>query len=115
MNIYNQPLNLCSKDPLTGYDRTGYCTTNKYDEGTHVVCAIVTLDFLRYTYSKGNDLITKRKGFPGLKPGDKWCLCALRWLESYKAGYAPLIDLKATNKKALDFINLKLLSSYEMK
>ncbi len=92
----------------------GYCTTDEYDRGSHVVCAIITEDFLRYTYMQGNDLITPRRGFVGLKPGDRWCLCALRWLEAYYAGVAPYIDLNSTSEKALQYIDGKILKKFSI-
>ena len=112
MNIYNEAISLCGNNPKTGFLRTGYCTTNQHDQGTHTVCAIVTKEFLVFTYKKGNDLITPRTNFPGLKPGDRWCLCALRWLEAYKAGVAPYIDLKATDIHTLKYINKEILKKY---
>ena len=86
MNVFGNDLKICGRNPLTGYTRTGYCSLDKYDSGTHIVCAIVTKDFLNFTYKKGNDLTTPRNGFPGLKPGDRWCLCVLRWIEAYNKG-----------------------------
>lgn len=105
-SILNEPIKLCSLNPLTGYKRDGYCTNIEGDSGTHVVCAKVTDNFLQFTKGKGNDLITPRNGFPGLKSGDKWCLCALRWEEARKAGAAPPVDLYSTDKSALKFNNL---------
>ena len=98
----------------TGYFRTGFCTTGPTDTGTHVVCSRVTTDFLEYSKTQGNDLITPspESGFPGLKEGDRWCLCAYRWLEAYKAGKAPPVILKSTNKAVLKIVPLKLLKGY---
>ncbi len=117
LNVYNKPLQSCCTDPMTGYYRNGFCQTGGDDRGTHVVCAIMTEEFLTYTKSRGNDLSTPIPvyNFPGLKPGDGWCLCILRWLEAEKAGVAPKINLKATNKKALEYTTLQLLEQYEAK
>lgn len=114
LNVYGEPLIGCCTDPMTGYFRDGFCRTMAQDTGTHVVCAVITEAFLVYTKSKGNDLSTPipQWNFPGLKPGDKWCLCISRWLEAEKAGVAPKIDLKATNNKALEFTTLELLEAY---
>ncbi|WP_299519082.1 DUF2237 domain-containing protein [Winogradskyella sp.] len=114
LNVYGQPLIACCTDPMTGYFRDGFCRTMPQDTGTHVVCAKVTDEFLNYTKLKGNDLSTPipQWQFPGLKAGDKWCLCMSRWLEAEKAGFAPKIDLKATHIKALEFARLELLEAY---
>lgn len=106
-SILNEPINLCSLNPITGYNRDGYCTNIDGDQGTHVICAKVTDNFLHFTKEKGNNLISPQNGFPGLKSGDKWCLCALRWEEARKAGVAPPVDLYATDKSALKFNNLR--------
>ena len=111
MNINNEPLQVCGKNPMTGFFRKGYCTTDESDVGTHTVCAKVTNDFLEYTKAQGNDLITPRGTFPGLKDGDNWCLCALRWKEAKKAGRAPPVILNATHEKTLKFINEEELKS----
>ena len=105
-NILNKPIKLCSLNPVTGYNRDGYCTNIDGDYGTHVVCSQVTDKFLEFTKTQGNDLITPHGEFPGLKSGDKWCLCARRWKEAYKAGVAPPVDIHATDKSALNFNNL---------
>ena len=104
-------LQLCSKSPLTGFRRDGFCSTDHNDKGLHLVAAIMTKEFLDFTKSKGNDLSSPNKifGFPGLIPGDRWCLCALRWMEAYESGCAPPVVLEATNEKALDIIDLELL------
>lgn len=112
-NVLGKKLKLCNSNPLTGYLRNGYCQANKNDQGTHIVCAILTKEFLNFTYKKGNDLITPRNGFPGLKPGDKWCLCVLRWLEAYNNGVAPFIDLECTNKNILEYIPFNILLQYK--
>lgn len=102
-------------DPVTGYFRDGLCRTMAMDSGTHVVCALVTEEFLTYTKSKGNDLSTPipQWQFPGLKPGDRWCLCISRWLEAVDAGVAPSIILEATHRKALEYVSLQMLKRYE--
>ena len=100
-NVLGSQLEVCSLDPLTGWFRDGYCRTNHHDHGVHVVCATMTEDFLAFTKSRGNDLSTRRGGFPGLRPGDGWCLCAARWREAMNAGAAPLVNLQATHVKVL--------------
>jgi len=110
-NVLGKKLIKCSDSPVTGFNRTGYCTTDALDNGTHVVCATVTKKFLDYTKSKGNDLSTPKPQyqFPGLVPGNKWCLCALRWNEANAAGVAPLVHLESTDKKVLEFVSLDSL------
>jgi uncharacterized protein (DUF2237 family) len=112
-NVLGTDLTLASTDPLTGYFRTGFCETDASDRGVHVVAAVVTDAFLKYSLSKGNDLISPYvpSGFPGLKPGDVWCLCALRWKEALKAGVAPPVILEATNRKALEFVSMEELKA----
>ncbi len=114
LNVLGTSLESCCNDPLTGYWRDGYCRTASEDRGTHVVCALMTQEFLDDTKSRGNDLSTTiaAYNFPGLKPGDKWCLCILRWLEAEKAGVAPLINLKSTDGAALKYTTLELLEKY---
>jgi uncharacterized protein len=113
-NVLGDVLELCSHEPLTGYFRDGFCNTGESDTGTHVVAAIITQEFLDFTKARGNDLQTPipAYGFPGLKPGDRWCLCATRWLEAERAGIAPQVDLKATHEKALSLIDLETLQKY---
>jgi uncharacterized protein (DUF2237 family) len=105
-NIFGENLKCCCKKPLTGFYRDGFCRTNAEDNGKHVVCAIVTAEFLQFSKSRGNDLSTPRPeySFPGLQPGDKWCLCALRWKEAFEAGFAPKVVLEATDERALNYI-----------
>ena len=105
-SILNKDLKVCSKEPLTGYARDGYCRNRPDDSGTHVVCAKMTDEFLEFTKSKGNNLSTPTSNFPGLKEGDKWCVCAHRWDEANKANKAPSVDLEATDKSALKFNTL---------
>ncbi|MGV6832194.1 MAG: DUF2237 family protein [bacterium] len=115
-NVYGEPLIGCCTDPMTGYFRDGYCRTMPQDTGTHVVCAQVSAEFLDFTRLRGNDLSTPipQWKFPGLKPGDKWCLCISRWLEAEKAGVAPKIELKATHEIALAYTTLELLERYAL-
>lgn len=107
-NIFGEPLQPCCSNPLTGYFRDGFCRTDTSDQGSHTVCVIVTEEFLDFSKNKGNDLTTPvpMYDFPGLKPGDKWCLCALRWEEAFEAGAAPKVLLEATNEKTLEYINI---------
>jgi len=119
-NIYEEDLAVCSTDPMTGYYRNGKCSTGRTDRGTHTVCAQMTEEFLQYSKSMGNDLITPhpRWRFPGLKPGDKWCLCALRWREARDAkigDVAPPVVLDATNKMTLRYVPETDLDSHELK
>jgi uncharacterized protein (DUF2237 family) len=116
LNVLGTPLQACSFAPLTGYFRDGCCNTNAQDQGTHVVCAKVTAEFLAYSLSKGNDLVTPRPEgrFAGLKPGDKWCLCALRWTEALQAGVAPPVHLESTHAKALAIIPLEVLRQHAL-
>ena len=113
-NVLGEELQACCFEPMTGYLRNGYCQTLAQDTGTHVVCALMTEDFLSFTKKRGNDLTTPipHWQFPGLKPGDKWCLCISRWLEAEQAGVAPSVMLQATHIKALEFTSLELLQQY---
>ncbi len=115
LNVFGDPIISCCNDPLTGYFRDGFCNTASSDHGTHIVCAVMTEDFLRFTKSRGNDLTTPMPHwkFPGLVPGDKWCLCISRWMEAEKKGKAPLVVLEATHSKALQFVSLETLKKYE--
>ena len=116
-NILGTELQLCCTDPMTGFFRDGYCHTNHLDRGTHVVCAIVTDAFLQFTKSRGNDLSTPRSDyqFPGLKPGDGWCLCVLRWKEAYEAGVAPEVVLEATHENSLKVVTMEELIAHANK
>ncbi len=113
LNVLEEPLELCSLAPRTGFTRTGNCETGPQDIGSHTVCARVTREFLDYSRERGNDLVTPvpEHGFPGLKPGDRWCLCAARWREALIAGCAPHVVLTATHRKALDVVSLSDLKS----
>jgi uncharacterized protein (DUF2237 family) len=110
-NVLGGPLAACSFDPLTGFFRDGCCHTRADDTGSHVVCARVTVGFLNFQMERGNDLITPRPEarFPGLKPGDRWCVCALRWREAYEAGCAPPVVLDSTHAKALEYVLIEWL------
>jgi hypothetical protein len=116
LNVLGEPLDACSTRPLTGFTRSGACETGPEDLGCHTVCAQVTAEFLEYSRSRGNDLITPlpEHDFPGLKPGDRWCLCAGRWLEANKAGVAPKVLLRATHARTLDTIDLDLLKTHAL-
>lgn len=113
-NVLGTELMACSYDPLTGYFRDGCCQTDADDAGSHLVCARVTADFLAFSLSVGNDLSTPRPEyrFAGLQPGDRWCLCALRWREALEAGVAPPVVLEATHESALQFVTLESLQRH---
>ena len=116
LNVLGEPLSDCSLNPMTGFFRDGCCSTGPQDLGRHVVCAQVTAEFLEFSKSRGNDLVTPRPqlGFGGLKPGDRWCLCAERWKEALKAGVAPPIALRATHRAALDHVDLADLKRHAL-
>jgi hypothetical protein len=113
-NVFGQPLVPCSFAPLTGYFRDGCCRTTADDSGTHVVCALMTDAFLEFSLDQGNDLVSAvpEWNFPGLVAGDKWCLCALRWLQAWEAGVAPPVVLESTSFHALDLIPLDVLKAH---
>jgi uncharacterized protein (DUF2237 family) len=113
-NVLGGPVQPCSDRPLTGFYRDGCCNTGDDDLGMHVACVKVTREFLEFSLSRGNDLITPHPefGFPGLKPGDKWCLCAARWSEALNAGIAPQIVLAATHEAMLEYAPLAELKKY---
>jgi len=108
LNVLGEPLALCSENPLTGFYRDGCCNTESGDIGSHTVCTRVTAEFLKFSRTMGNDLSTPRAefGFPGLRPGDQWCLCASRWQEALKAGAAPKVVLQATHAASLRIVKL---------
>lgn len=114
LNVLGGALSLCSLEPLTGWQRDGCCNTDASDRGLHVVCAVVTAEFLAFSQHAGNDLSTPRPeyGFPGLVPGDRWCLCAARWEEARIAGFAPEVVLEATHAKALEITALGHLQAH---
>lgn len=113
-NVLGETLASCSHNPLTGFFRDGCCNTGPMDQGMHTVCVTVTAEFLQYSFNRGNDLITPRPEFrfPGLKPGDKWCLCASRWEEARQMGVAPPVDLNATHHKTLSIIDIAHLKAH---
>ncbi len=115
-NVLGDGLEDCSHDPVTGFYRDGCCSTGAEDIGRHVVCAEVTAEFLAFSKSKGNDLSTPRPefDFPGLKPGDRWCLCAERWKEALAAGAAPRVALRATHLSALEILDLADLKRHAL-
>tara|TARA_B100000809_G_scaffold143765_1_gene141325 strand:+ start:1609 stop:1983 length:375 start_codon:yes stop_codon:yes gene_type:complete len=110
-NIFGQPLITCGTSPLTGYFRDGCCNTDDTDQGVHTVCIVATEEFLTFSKSVGNDLSTPlpQYSFPGVKVGDKWCLCALRFKEAYENNAAPKVILEATNEKTLDLVSMDVL------
>lgn len=112
-NILGTDLKCCGTKPMTGYFRDGFCRTTETDRGRHVVACIVNEKFLHFTRQMGNDLSSPNPmyNFPGLNPGDKWCVCALRWKEAFDAGCAPEVILEATHEKSLDYVNLDDLIS----
>ena len=114
VNVFDEPLLSCNERPLTGFFRDGCCNTSNQDVGSHTVCVQVTAEFLQFTRSKGNDLSTPRPGldFPGLQPGDRWCLCAARWAEAYQNDAAPRVYLRSTHKRALETVPLAILRSH---
>jgi uncharacterized protein len=113
-NVLGEPLEPCSEDPLTGFTRSGKCETGPVDVGSHTVCARVTKEFLELSRDRGNDLVTPQPeyGFPGLNPGDRWCICAARWKEAFDAGAAPRVVLRATHERALDILSLAELKAH---
>jgi hypothetical protein len=113
-NVLGTALLACSYDPLTGFFRDGCCHTREDDTGSHVICARVTAEFLAFSMQRGNDLSTPRPEwrFPGLRPGDRWCLCALRWKEALAAGCAPPVVLESCHARALDFVTLDDLKAH---
>jgi uncharacterized protein (DUF2237 family) len=116
-NIFGEKLITCSNSPLTGFFRNGCCDTDNSDLGMHTVCVIVSEEFLLFSKSKGNDLSTSvpEFGFTGLKAGDKWCLCALRWKEAFLNNLAPKVIMEATNEKTLDVIKIEDLIKHSYK
>lgn len=110
-NVFGEPLQMCCTKPMTGYFRDGLCRTISEDRGTHTVCAIMTNDFLVFSATQGNDLVKPMPDyeFPGLKEGDKWCLCVNRWIEAEKEGKAPKVILEATHEKTLEYITIDTL------
>jgi len=114
LNVFGEPLAPCSMKPMTGFYRDGCCRTGVDDVGLHVVCVEVTREFLEFSRARGNDLSTPAKafGFPGLRPGDRWCLCGPRWKEAYDAGMAPRVVLAATHQSMLQIVDLSILKGF---
>ena len=114
LNVLGESLEACSTDPMTGFFRDGHCNTCDADGGSHTVCAVMTAEFLAYSKYVGNDLSTPRLefGFPGLNPGDKWCLCASRFLQAHDEGCAPKVYLGATHGRALEIVPLRILEEH---
>ena len=115
-NIFDEPLDECCSNPITGFYRDGFCHTDNLDRGIHVVCAEMSEEFLNFSKSRGNDLSTPRAeyNFPGLKSGDHWCICAERWKEAFDCGKAPKLFLKKSNKKALTIIKIEILKKFSL-
>jgi len=116
LNVLGEPLKPCSTQPMTGFFRDGCCNTSDEDLGRHVVCVRVTREFLEFSVSRGNDLVTPMPGygFPGLRPGDQWCLCAARWQEAFEAGVAPRVVLASTHATALQVCRLADLKKHAL-
>lgn len=116
-NVLGTALQICSIDPVTGFTRTGCCETGIEDIGSHTVCAQMTEEFLAFSLSRGNDLSTPRPeyGFEGLQPGDRWCLCASRWLEASEEGFAPPVILEACHEKCLEIVSLADLKYHALR
>ena len=116
LNVLGTALVPCSYDPLTGYYRDGCCNTDKHDHGSHVICAKVTQPFLEFSLARGNDLVTPKPEyrFAGLKAGDRWCLCALRWKEALDAGVAPPVVLESTHVKVIEFVTMEQVMAHQI-
>jgi len=113
-NVLGEELKCCCRQPMTGFYRDGYCRTGPGDFGLHTVCAVMTEEFLQFSYARGNDLVTPmpESDFPGLEPGDRWCLCVERWQEALEANVAPPVVLSATHASAVEFVTLEDLRSH---
>lgn len=114
LNVFEEPLQACCFEPRTGWYRDGYCHTDDDDMGVHTVCVVVTEEFLSFSKAAGNDLSTPNPWFQGLKPGDKWCLCAERWQEAFEAGCAPKVFMDATHIRTLDIIEYSDLEKHSL-
>jgi len=114
INVFGKELEMCCEDPETGFFRNGMCDTCREDQGVHTVCILATEDFLKFSKSVGNDLSTPHPEFefPGIKPGDRWCLCALRWQEAYEQGKAPPVFLESTHENTLKLVDFNLLQKF---
>ncbi len=113
-NILGQPLEICSGQPVTGFFRSGCCETSEDDLGSHTVCAQMTAEFLAFSKARGNDLSTARPGFVGLRPGDRWCMCAARWAEAHAAGVAPPVILAATHEAVTTIVERTSLLAHAL-
>ncbi len=116
LNVLGEPLEVCSLTPMSGFYRDGCCNTGREDIGSHTVCAVMTAEFLDFSKRAGNDLSTPVPGlgFPGLRPGDRWCLCAPRWQEALEAGQAPRVVLRASHREALSYCSLADLKRFSV-
>ncbi|WP_428102342.1 DUF2237 family protein [Candidatus Rariloculus sp.] len=116
VNVFGEVIETCCDNPATGFFRDGCCNTSDQDVGSHTVCIQVSRDFLEFSRSRGNDLSTPMPDFefPGLRPGDRWCLCAARWLEAHAAGMAPRVVLKGTHRRALEIVPLRILREFSV-
>ncbi|GAA4815762.1 hypothetical protein GCM10011365_01660 [Marinicella pacifica] len=116
LNVYGEPLEICGTDPLTGFFRDGCCNTSQEDMGIHTVCVQLTDEFLQFSKLQGNDLTTPNPefDFPGLKAGDRWCLCATRWLHAYKAGKAPKVYTRSTHFRTMEVVDIKILKEFAL-
>jgi len=114
INVFGKPLETCCNDPKTGFFRNGLCDTCKEDQGVHTVCILATKKFLEFSKASGNDLSTPHPElqFPGVKPGDRWCLCAIRWKQAYDSGMAPPVFLESTHIETLKLVELNMLQQY---
>jgi len=114
VNVFGERLESCGEDPMTGFFRDGCCNTSDQDRGSHTVCVELTREFLEFSRSRGNDLMTPMPafGFPGLRAGQRWCLCASRWLEAQEAGKAPRVYLRRTHRRALDVVPMDVLRRF---
>ena len=115
LNVLGTPLESCCFDPMTGWYRDGHCRTDESDRGLHLICAQVTEEFLEFSRCQGNDLVTPRGSFPGLQPGDSWCLCVSRWQEALVEGVAPPVRLESTHIKALNYLSIEVLRQHAIK
>ena len=116
LNVYGEPLAPCSTDPMTGFFRDGCCNTSPEDMGNHTVCVQLTDEFLQFSKQQGNDLSTPNPqfDFPGLQAGDRWCLCATRWLQAYKAGKAPKVYTRSTHFRTMEVVDIKILKAHAL-
>ena len=115
-NVLGGDLEPCGTDPVTGFYRDGTCTVGPQDVGLHAICAVMTAEFLEFSVSRGNDLVTPQPQwmFPGLEPGDRWCICVSRWKQALERGVAPPVDLEATHSSALEFVSLEELRAHAL-